>query len=156
MEKARGISIAEFKGYSIHYHRGSQRFLAYDKDGNQVASAETEEKLIAKLTDYIKRKWTPVEVISVNHECVVKITSRDINEPESMVWISFKDDEGEMRKEKCSVSPGWGGKLYEKTPENMKILEVIQQKSKASAKLEEEIEELKEKFTKEYQLPPIS
>jgi len=156
MEKARGVLITEFEGYNIHYHRGTKKFVAYDKDGKQVASAETEEKLTAKLRNHMKRKWTPMEVISVRHECVVKITSRDIDEPEATVWISFKDAEGKTQTEKCYIGSSWGGKLYEKTDENMNILEAIQKLSARIASIEEEKDELEQKFTKEYQLPPLS
>jgi len=154
--KRQGTEIREFEGFGIYYARGTKKFIAYDKENRVVAEAETEDKLINQIRAHHKRKWTPVEVISRDNKCVVTITSRDIKEPEREVWISWKGDKGETHVQKSYAEDWHGPQLYEKTDDNLKIIERIQANEKQIGKLEEENDQLLQKLKKPFKLPPLS
>lgn len=153
-KKPSGIFITEFEGYTIYYQKGNQQFVAYDKENKQIANDHLQEKLQDKIKRFRKQTWTPIEVIHRDYG-VVKITSRDADRLNEAVWISFKDENGEACRQKEGLY-SWRDIFYEKTPQNLTLLDQVQTKKKQKKILSDEIIELENKFTKPYKLPEVA
>lgn len=140
--------VDTYKGFSIRYHTGNQRFNAYDADNKQILSADTQKQLERQIDAYLKTQFQPLEVIDINNNRFVKITSRDPMDPNRQVWISFKESDGKTARAKERLKD-WNGnpRFYKTTPENLAIFKEIGDKLKMIKLAEDDIAELKKKFT---------
>lgn len=146
---------ADYKGFRIDYIFPPYCFQACI-GSESYAQALTLPDLLLKLDAHVKhkRRFKELQVIEIDDDRVVEITSRDIQMPDKCVWVTSKTETGQPHHNKQFLKQyGWGkydGKDYVfalASPANLKILAEIQALQAQIEEIHKTIKSLGDKYS---------
>lgn len=134
--------IGTVKSYEMLYDPRTRKFVARTADGDEVASALTQEKLEEQIDKLSKQKFTfPIKALRYRGVRFIdegRVTS--LNIPESSVWFCTDEKKGGY-SDRGKVHLRYdSGSLFEMTELNDRVLAEIRELMVSVSKLEEQIE----------------
>lgn len=135
--------IGEIRGYSMYYDPGSRRFSLEDSDGNEVATALTQDHLEEKAKKLSKKQHNlPLPVFSRSYQGTdirrAQITSVNMDDGHGSVRLMC---DGRRSKEHLPRSGSDYAYLFEVTPHNEEILSRVKELAKRRDEITGEIKE---------------
>lgn len=128
----------DYKGYEILYNIDKQQFEAW-KNKEFVSAAPTQKQIQQFIDERYKKSFKRIPAIlpSYNDVDLVRITSFVSERDEMRVWVV--DEKGGASKHSLRC-------IYERTPENMKVVDEVKRYVKQTKQLDDDIQKLFEKF----------
>lgn len=140
------VKINERDGYAIFYDPERQLFCLHDAEGNEVATAGTQEKVEQEISKLAKQAFNlPIPAILARSYGIDRGRITSLNPHNKTAYFSYdKKDYGRATKIALSYDKGF----YELTKANEKIAKQIEERMVQKKELDGEIEALKDQFEK--------
>lgn len=138
------VEVEQYCGYIVEYNALKKEFQAWKwnkkaKKNEFVGAKPTQEEIEDFIDKHRKKAFRRMPVIIPTYHSVneVTVTSFDTERDGMIVWTV--DEKGTASKHKI-------GRVYQRTPENLKVSGEIKKRAKQIELLEIEIEELQKEF----------
>lgn len=140
------VKVGAKDGYTIFYDPETKHFCLNDKEGNEVAIADTQGKVEAEIPKLAKLAHKlPIAAIKVNYNGVERGRITSVNVHGGTVFFSYND---KARGTAEKVYLRHDRNIFELTPGNEKLASKIKETLKQKSRLSEQIEAFKEQFEK--------
>lgn len=140
------VKVNEKDGYTVFYDSRTKHFCLNDKEGNELAIADTQGKVEAEIPKLAKQAHKlPIAAIKASYCGVSRGRITSVNVAGGTAFFSYND---KARGTTDKVYLRQGHNLFELTPGNEKIGSKIEETLEQRNRLNEQIEALKEQFEK--------
>ena len=128
----------KYKSFQIRFEEREDKFVAYDKDGEEVRADQSLRNLKTWLDDSLKKEFKCIPIYLYSDEKIRTGTITSFNSQNKEAWL-VRDD-----KSREKLDWRWEHNVYAQTKENLKVLEKLVEIHKQMHKLETEEEKTKE------------
>jgi len=138
------VNIKTHAGYKIEYDPDDKLFYLYDADGNELATAGTQQKIEAEITALSRQTFKlPIPAISTGYCSVSRGRITSVNLQRGSAYFAY-DDKARGRTEKLSLR--WDHNHFVLTEANEIIVSQIETLIAQRKEIESKVEALKQQF----------
>lgn len=137
------IQIKEMYGYQITYNVNLRRFLVEDRDGTELAHANTQDEIEVKAKSLSKQEFQRIPIVRVGGDGEIamgEVTS--LNRDDKSAWVSMKKGKHTWGSGRQKIGLNYSPGYYELTERNTEIVEAIKTKGEVLGQIRTEIKGL--------------